>query len=119
MIHSVASEENELYEMILDCTSYSRPCLAEYAEGTRAICSALSDICWFSEFNSAQYDSLKDQVTIAVIEVASNLKLDSCQSNFAVLVSYKFNYLKENILTIIKKHTSCKFKIRDNHDAVL
>lgn len=100
--------------MILDCISHPRESLAIDAEGTKAICSALTDISWFSDYIFLTESNLPDPVKMKVIEVNANLNSCSNQCNFTVEIKYEHSYTRKEILNTIRKHTRCKFTVREN-----
>lgn len=105
---------NEKCEIILDCTAYPRLSLATGAEGTNAICSALTDILWFSEYRFPIEDNLPDPVKMTVTHVNTDGRQNctSMECLFTVAIVYDHNYNEREILNTIRNHTRCKFILR-------
>lgn len=109
--------------MVLDCVAYARPSLVSFAEGTNAICSALTDIKWFTDYIFPIEGMLPNPVEMKVTGVNANVQQvnPAGQCNFTVEIRYDHNYTAKEILNVIKNHTWCKFKVRDeafNFDVV-
>ncbi|MFA4869113.1 MAG: hypothetical protein WC623_12980 [Pedobacter sp.] len=107
--------EEEKQVMVLDCVAYPRASLVPFAEGTNAICAALMDIKWFTDFVFPIEGQLPNPVEMKVTGVNTNFQqLNSAsQCNFTVEIVYDHNYTVKEILNVIKNHTWCKFKVRD------
>lgn len=107
--------EEEKQVMVLDCVAYPRASLVPFAEGTNAICSALTDIKWFTEYVFPIEGQLPNPVEMKVTGVNANVQQlnPAGQCNFTVEVCYDHNYTAKEILNVIKNHTWCKFKVRD------
>jgi hypothetical protein len=99
--------------MILDCIARPRLALAEGAEGTKAICSGLHDILWFSEYVFPAEPGFPQPVTMIVtaVDAGKVTAADTCR--FTVEITYDENYPAENILSMIRRKTFCKFTVRE------
>lgn len=108
-----AAEERQV--MVLDCVAYPRLSLVPSAEGSNAICTALADIKWFTEYVFPIEGQLPDPVEMKVTSVNANIHQanPAGQCNFTVEICYDHNYTEKEILNVIKNHTWCKFKVRD------
>jgi len=98
--------------MILDCTARPRLALAEGAEGTKAICSGLNDIRWFSEYIFPSAPGCTDPVHMKVTSVDAGTITESDNCRFTVEISYDESYTSEEILATIKRKTFCNFSFR-------
>jgi hypothetical protein len=98
--------------MILDCMARPRLALAEGAEGTKAICSGLHDILWFSEYVFEPEPGCPGPVTMKVTEVDAGKVTAADNCRFTVEISYHENYPAEKILNVIRRKTFCKFSLR-------
>ncbi|CAM4059417.1 hypothetical protein SAMN06265348_102107 [Pedobacter westerhofensis] len=99
--------------MILECTARPRLALAEGAEGTKAICSGLKDILWFSEYIFPALPESTAPVNMKVVsaDTPRDPAADGC--NFTVEVDYEENYNLEDILNTIRRKTFCTFRIKE------
>ena len=110
---TIPNPELHLSLMILDCIACPWQSLAEAAEGTKAMCSALTDILWFSDYVFTAETSHPRPVKMTVIDVSINhAATDRC--NFSVEITYEHSRTREEILATIKRNTRCKFSIREN-----
>lgn len=109
------NSEDEKMTMILDCRAFARPSLVAFAEGTNAICSALADIKWFTEYIFPIEGALPNPVEMKVTGVNADIQQvnPAGQCNFTVEIRYDHSYTAKEILNVIKNHTWCKFEIRD------
>lgn len=105
---------DETSSMILDCISYPRESLAIGAEGTKAICSALTDILWFSDYIFPIESNSPNPVMMTVTEVNANEHSCAYQCSFTVEIKYDHSYTRKEILNTIRNHTYCKFTVREN-----
>ncbi|TKC07231.1 zinc-binding metallopeptidase family protein [Pedobacter frigoris] len=97
--------------MTLDCTAYRRYSLVQNDEGTRAICTALKDILWFSDFVFPAAGNQHELVKMTVISV--DLDQECCAEccRFSVEVRYH-GYCRQEILKTIKKQIFSRFVVR-------
>lgn len=104
---------SEKCEMTLDCIACPRLSLAAGAEGTNAICSALTDILWFSEYTFPIESNLPEPVKMTVTNVNMDGRPNSSskECHFTVVIVYDHNYTEREILNTIKNHTRCKFTV--------
>lgn len=105
---------NEEQLMVLDCVAYPRTSLVPFAAGTSAICTALNDIKWFSEYVFPIERNLPDPVKMEVTEIHTGLyePNPAGQCRFTVGIRYDHSYTAKEILNTIKNHTRCKFSLR-------
>lgn len=99
--------------LILDCTARPRLALAEGAEGTKAICSGLNDIRWFSEYIFPSAPGCTDPVHMEVTSVDAGKITESDNCRFTVEISYDASYTSDEILATIKRKTFCTFSFRE------
>lgn len=109
--------------MVLDCVAYPGTSLVPFAIGTNAICMALNDIKWFSEYVFPVERNLPDPVKMTVTEIHTGLYEPdpAAHCRFSVEIRYDHSYTAKEILTTIKNHTRCKFSLRTeafNFDAM-
>ncbi|WP_139298297.1 zinc-binding metallopeptidase family protein [Pedobacter hartonius] len=100
--------------IILECTACPRLALAEGAEGTKAICSGLTDIQWFSDYIFPGEPSNFSPVTMAVTSVRTGKDANADECYFTVEISYDESYTTEKVLSTIRRWTYCKFTIRED-----
>lgn len=99
----------------IDCISNSRLSLVPDAAGTHALCSALTDIKWFTTYVFPIERDLPNPVEMTVVSVNANIKQQNVDSqcSFTVEIRYNHNYTLNELLNTIKNHTRCKFKVRE------
>lgn len=102
--------------MTLDCIACPKLSLAAGAEGTNAICSALTDILWFSEYIYPIESDLPDPVkmTVTNVNMDGGQNCSSKECRFTVEIVYDHNYTEKEILNTIRNHTRCKFTVRQD-----
>lgn len=101
----------QVFLMNIDCTAYPRQGLVQNAEGTKAICTALHDIAWFSGFVFPTNDTHSAFVQMSVTSANMDQGCGSASCQFSVEVRY-CGYTEQDILKTIKKHTFCTFMVR-------
>lgn len=108
------NKSNEQQLMVLDCVAYPRNSLVPFAEGTNALCTALNDIKWFSEYVFPIERDLPNPVRMEVVEIHTGLYGPELagQCRFTVEIHYDQSYTVKEILNTIKNHVHCKFTLR-------
>nr|WP_068891738.1 hypothetical protein [Pedobacter panaciterrae] len=106
----------EKCEITLDCIACPKLSLAVGAEGTNLICSALTDILWFSEYTFPIESNLPDPVkmTVTNVNMDGGQNCSSKECRFTVSIVYDHNYTEKEILNTIRNHTRCKFTVRQD-----
>lgn len=105
--------------LILECIARPRLALAEGAEGTKGLCSGLTDIKWFSEYAFPPMSGMSDPVNMKVTGVSTGKEAYTDECNFTVAICYEENYGIGQILSTIRRFTFCRFKIRDDIDQLI
>lgn len=103
--------------MVLECFACPKQSLVDNAEGTKAICSGLQDILWFSDYTCR---AAAEEVGLLEMKVTSvNIGHGNCsdECSFRVEIRHHLSYDRELILSLIRKHTNCSFKISERQYA--
>jgi acetylornithine deacetylase/succinyl-diaminopimelate desuccinylase-like protein len=100
--------------MILDCCARPTLSLAENAQGTKAICSALKDILWFSDYVFQKASGSANMVGMTVTSVTTGKGNCADLCNFTVEIRYDQHYTRDEIVNNIRKYTHCNFSIRED-----
>ncbi|SMC85757.1 hypothetical protein SAMN04488524_2950 [Pedobacter africanus] len=108
------NRNNEQQLLVLDCVAYPRNSLVPFAAGTNALCTALNDIKWFSEYVFPIERNLPNPVRMEVTEIHTGLyePEPARQCRFTVEIHYDHSYSEKEILNTVKNHTRCKFTLR-------
>lgn len=102
--------DDEQLLLTLDCTAYPRQGLVLNAEGSKAMCSALSDILWFCDFIFPPLSGTDGWVKMTVTRVEMGQGACSANCYFCVEIISR-GYQQEEVLKTIRKHTFCSFVI--------
>lgn len=106
----------EFNTVTLDCVSSSKMSLVPGAMGTSALCAALQDIQWFTDYVFPIERNLPNPVKMTITEMSRDIKemkpAGTC--GFTVQIKYDHSYTLYEIITTIKNHTLCKFTIRND-----
>ncbi|WPU92069.1 M20 family metallo-hydrolase [Mucilaginibacter sabulilitoris] len=96
--------------MVLDCTTFGKAGHAARNEGTNALYKALPDITWFSDFMFPKQSGFMGPVKMTVTEINAGIQHNIVphECHFTVDVRLSDCYSAEEVLTIIKDHTSCE-----------
>lgn len=97
--------------MILDCVANPCSSLAQGAEGSKAICSALKDISWFTDFEFSPANKVYGTVRMQVTSADINPVYCAVYCRFTVEIEYT-GYDREELLKIIRKHTYSDLSVR-------
>lgn len=111
MKNELISADDQEQVMILDCTAYPRYSLVQNDEGSKAMCTALKDILWFSDFVFPPADGVNDPVKMMVTSVDLDQGGRPASCHFCVEVKYRA-YSQQELLKTIKKLTFSRFIVR-------
>lgn len=100
--------------MVLECKALGKSGHAARNEGDNAIYRAIEDILWFKSYEfpkqSAMFGPIKMSVTMINAGTQHNVVPSSC--DFVVDVRITDAYTNEEVLEIIKAHTTCEIHPR-------
>jgi acetylornithine deacetylase len=99
----------EMGNMVLDCTSYGIAGHAARNEGDNALYKALTDIQWFSSFQFPKQSAFMGPVKMTVTQINAGLQHNIIphECHFTVDIRLSDCYTADEVLAIIKTHTSC------------
>ena len=95
--------------LVLDCTAHGKAGHAAREEGENAIYKAIKDIQWFSSFRFEKVSPLLGPVkmSVTIINAGSQHNVVPHECRFTVDVRVNELYTFEDVLNIIKQHTTC------------
>lgn len=111
-----AKNINRLQVMRLECTAHPGASLVPFAEGTNALCTALNDIRWFSEYVFPIERDLPDPVRMQVTAIHTDIMTNNLagQCSFTVEIRYDHSYTAKEILNTVRNHIRSKFDVHDD-----
>lgn len=100
--------------LVLDCTAHGKAGHAAREEGENAIYKAIKDIEWFSTY---QFDKVSPflgpmKMSITIINAGSQHNVVPHECRFTVDVRVNELYSFEEVLDIIRQHTTCEIQPR-------
>ncbi|MES2690159.1 MAG: M20 family metallo-hydrolase [Bacteroidota bacterium] len=100
--------------LVLDCVVYGKAGHAARNEGENAIYKALKDLAWFQSFSFPLVSGTLGEVKMSVtmIEAGTQHNVVPAECKFTVDIRCTDAYTHEELLDIIKAHTSCAIKPR-------
>lgn len=111
MKSEIISHDDQEQVMILDCTAYPRYSLVQNDEGTKAMCTALIDISWFTDFVFPPAEGHNGPVKMTVTSLDTDKGWNAASCHFCVEVKYR-GCCREEILKTIRKQTFSRFVVR-------
>jgi hypothetical protein len=112
-MNEIVSPEDYEQIMILDCTAHPGYSLVQGDEGTKAMCTALKDILWFSDFLFPPDEGHNEPVKMTVTSVDTDKGWCAASCHFCVEIKYR-GYSQQDILKTIEKLIFSRFVVRVN-----
>ena len=100
--------------LVLDCTAYGKAGHAAREEGDNAIYKAIKDIEWFNTYRFDKVSPLLGpmKMSVTIINAGSQHNVVPHECSFTVDVRVNELYTFEEVLSIIKQHTTCHVEPR-------
>ena len=100
--------------LVIDCTAHGKAGHAARNEGENAIYKALKDISWFQQFTFPKVSGTLGEVKMSVtmIEAGTQHNVVPAECKFTVDIRCTDAYTHEELLDVIRQHTSCEIKPR-------
>ncbi|HUH25778.1 MAG TPA: M20 family metallo-hydrolase [Flavobacterium sp.] len=100
--------------MVLDCTAHGISGHAAREEGENALYKAIEDILWFKTFQFPKQSNMFGPIKMSVTMINSGYQHNVVPSkcDFVVDVRITDAYTNEEVLDIIKAHTTCEIQPR-------
>ena len=99
--------------MILNCTAYPIYSLVQGDQGTKAMCTALKDIDWFSGFEFPALSGQASPVKMMVISMETQHGWSATSCRFSVEVKFQ-DYSRQEVLKTIRQYTFCELLVQPN-----